>query len=321
MKNPRTHWSYTDSYDFMEQTRAGLPPMIICCACNGGIQGREANPAIPETPEEIAASVEAAYEAGASMVHVHARKPDVLWRPADTAEVWLEVNARIRERCPDIIINNTTGGGPGMTHEQRLKSLEGRPEVASLNTIPDMSKFRIKPRPAPLPHPHDGFEIDECMAFTYGDIEHFAAEMQKRNIKPEFEVYHSGGAQVIQHLIRLGLVTGPYWVQTVMGAQTASYPTPDNLISLLREFPEDAIWLTSGIGQFQLPMTAMATLMGGHVRVGLEDNVYYARGELAKSNGQLVARAARLGKEMNRKIATPAEARAMLGLSPIPSSY
>ena len=321
MTSPRTHWRYADSYDFMEQTRAGMPPMIICCACNGGIQGREANPAIPETPAEIAASVEAAYDAGAAMVHVHARKPDLLWRPADTAEVWLEVNARIRERCPDIIINNTTGGGPGMTHEQRLKSLDGRPEVASLNTSPDMSKYRIKPRPAPLPNPHDGFEIDECVAFTYGDIEHFAAEMQARNIKPEFEVYHSGGAQVVQHLIRLGLVKGPYWVQTVMGSQTASYPTPDNLISLLREFPEDAIWLASGIGQFQLPMTAMATLMGGHVRVGLEDNVYYARGELAQSNRQLVERAARLGKEMNRTIATPAQARAILGLSAIPSSY
>ncbi|MBA2302275.1 MAG: 3-keto-5-aminohexanoate cleavage protein, partial [Acidobacteria bacterium] len=104
-----------DSHEYMQRVREGMPPAIICCACNGGLQGKEYNTAIPETPAEIAESVFAAYEAGASMVHVHARDPERLPSPARHVEEWQEVTARIRERCPDIIINNTTGGGPGMT--------------------------------------------------------------------------------------------------------------------------------------------------------------------------------------------------------------
>jgi len=112
-------WRYTDAHEYMQRVREGFPPVIICCACNGGLQGQEYNTAIPETPAEIADSVQAAYEAGASMVHVHARNPDHLPGPARRVEDWREVNDRIRERCPDIIINNTTGGGPGMTDEER----------------------------------------------------------------------------------------------------------------------------------------------------------------------------------------------------------
>ena len=106
-----------------------------------------------------------------------------------------------------------------------------------------------------------------------------------------------------------------------MGYQTSSWATPENVIDLVREFPDGTIWLTSGIGQHQLPMTTVAILLGGHVRVGLEDNVYYRRGELARSNAQLVERTVRLAHELGREVATPAQARAMLGLSPIPTTY
>ena len=136
--------------------------MIICCACNGGLQGREYNAAIPETPQEIAEAVAGVYEAGASMVHVHARDPGYLPGPAKRVEDWREVNDRIRERCPDIIINNTTGAGPGMTDEERLASLDVQPEMASLNLVPDMSRFALKERAAPLPHPRPRFEYDDC---------------------------------------------------------------------------------------------------------------------------------------------------------------
>src|SRR5205085_713017 len=117
-------WTYTDSYAFMRRLRDGMPPVIICCAVNGGIQGKEANENIPEEPDEIADAVYAAYRAGASIVHVHARDPKNLAGPARTSEVWAEVNGTIRERCPDIIINDTTGGGPNMTMEERLACLE-----------------------------------------------------------------------------------------------------------------------------------------------------------------------------------------------------
>ncbi|MEK6320869.1 MAG: 3-keto-5-aminohexanoate cleavage protein [Acidobacteriota bacterium] len=314
-------WRYSDAYEFMDKVRDGMPPVIICLASNGGVQGKEANENLPETADELADSIYEAYKAGASMVHIHSRNPENLSMCATTTDAWLEVNRKVRERCPDIIINNTTGGGPGMTMEERLSCLDAGPEVASLNLTPDMSKFVIKERKAPLPHPHPATEYDDCVPFTYGLVTQFAAAMKKRGIKPELETYHPGGAWVMRHLIDEGLLDEPYWIQTVMGYQTSSYPTVDNVMQILRELPEDSLWLCSGIGPFQLPLTTLATLMGGHVRVGLEDNVYYRRGEKARSNAQLVERTARITHELNREVATPAQARQMLGLSATPQQH
>lgn len=313
-------WRYTDAHAYMERV-GKMPPVMIVCACNGGVQGKETNPALPETADEIADSVFGAYQAGASMVHVHARQPQAQTRPATTTEVWLEVNRKIRQRCPDIIINNTTGGGPSMTMDERLQCLPARPEVASLNLTPDMSKFKLKAREAPLPDPHGEVVYDECLPFSYALVNHFAAEMKKWGVKPEMETYHSGGAWVMRDLIQNGMVERPYWIQTVMGYQTSSWPTFEHTLALVRDLPDETLWLTSGLGPHQLHMTTFAMLLGGHVRVGLEDNIYYKRGELAQSNAQLVQRAARLANELNRGVATPAEARAMLGLSATPSAY
>jgi 3-keto-5-aminohexanoate cleavage enzyme len=298
-----------------------MPPVIICCACNGGIQGKEANEVIPETADEIAASVGAAYDSGASMVHIHARDPHDLTRGARNADPWRDVLRKVRERCPEIIINATTGGGPGMTMEERAASLEAGPEVASLNLAPDMSRFRLKERRAPLPNPRPAIEIDECISFTYGQIHQFAEIMQQHGVKPELEVYHPGCAWVVQYLIDNDLVRKPYWIQTVMGYQTGSFPTVEHVLQLLKDFPMDALWLCSAIGPFQLPLTTLAMLMGGHVRVGLEDNVYYARGKKAGSNAELVGRAVRIAGELNRPVASPAQARSMLGLSAKASRY
>lgn len=314
-------FDYTNSQDFMERVRTGMPPVIICVACNGGIQGREANDALPETAEQIALSVGAAYDSGAAMVHIHARDPKDLTRGARDAESWREVLRKVRERCPDIIINATTGASPSMTMEERASSLDAGPEVASLNLAPDMSKFRLRERPAPLPNPRPALEIDECIPFTYGQIHEFAAKMKQLHIKPELEIYHSGGPGVVQFLIENDLLEKPYWIQTVMGYQTGSFPTVDNVLRLLREFPDESLWLCSALGPYQLPLTTLATLMGGHVRVGLEDNVYYARGQKAKSNAELVQRAVRIANELNRPVATPAQARSMLGLRCQPTKY
>ena len=319
--SPTAWFKYTDSYDFMERVRTGMPPLIICVACNGGIQGKEANEFIPETADEIAESVQSAYEAGAVMVHIHARNPKQLTEGAREADTWREVLRKVRQRCPEIIINATTGAGPGMTMEQRASSLAAGPEVASLNLAPDMSKFKLKERPAPLPYPRPALEIDECIAFTYGQIHQFAAEMKQRGIKPELELYHPGCSWVVRYLIENDLIEKPYWMQTVMGYQTGSFPTVENIIQLLKEFPDESLWLCSAIGPFQLPLTTFATLMGGHVRVGLEDNVYYSRGKKAKSNAELVRRTVRIAGELNRTVATPAQARSMIGLCRQPSQY
>jgi 3-keto-5-aminohexanoate cleavage enzyme len=227
----------------------------------------------------------------------------------------------VRTRCPEIIINATTGAGPGMSMEERASSLAAGPEVASLNLAPDMSQFKLKERATPLPFPRPALEIDECIPFTYGQIRQFATEMRRRGIKPELELYHPGCAWVLRDLIEHDLLEKPYWVQTVMGYQTSSFPTVENVLQILKELPEDSLWLCSAIGPFQLPLTTLATLMGGHVRVGLEDNVYYSRGRKAKSNAELVSRAVRIAKELNREIASAAQARKMLGLQERPSTY
>ena len=322
LKSQLPPWfDYTDSYEFMERVRAGMPPLIICVACNGGIQGKEANEFIPETADEIADSVHAACDAGASMVHIHARNPRNLTDGARDTETWREVLAKVRQSCPDIIINATTGAGPGMTMDERKSSLAAGPEVASLNLAPDMSQFKLKERRAPLPFPRPALEIDECIPFTYGQIRDFAGEMKRRGIKPELELYHPGCAWVLRDLIDHDLLEKPYWIQTVMGYQTSSFPTVENTLQILKELPKDSLWLCSAIGQFQLPLTTLATLMGGHVRVGLEDNVYFSRGRKAQSNAELVQRAVRIAHELNRPVATPAEARRMLGLRAQPTQY
>lgn len=316
-----TMWRYADSYEFMERVQRGMPPAIVCVACNGGVQGKESNDALPETADEIADSVYAAYRAGASVVHVHARDPNNLTEAATRAEVWWEVNSKIRERCPEIIINNTTGGGLNSTMQDRLACLDARPELASLNLTPDMSRFRLKERKAPLPNPRGPVEFDDCIPFSYRLVGEFARAMKERGIKPEIETYHTGGAWVIRDLIERGLIQAPYYVQTVMGYQTSSFATPENVLNLLREFPPESLWLCSGIGPFQLPMTTFALLLGGHVRVGLEDNLYLKRGQKLRSNAEVVERTVRIAHELNREVATPAQARRMLAISAIPSRY
>lgn len=315
-------WPYADSYEFMERVqRQAMPPLMIVVACNGGVQGKESSEALPETADEIADSVYAAYQAGASVVHVHARQRKNLTEAATTTEEWLEVNRKIRERCPDIVINNTTGGGLNSTMEDRLSCLDARPELASLNLTPDMSRFKLKARPAPLPNPRGPVEFDDCVPFSYKLVNEFARQMKQRGIRPEIETYHTGGAWVIRDLIEQQLIAPPYLIQTVMGYQTSSFPTADNVMQLLRELPEGALWLCSGIGPFQLPMTTLAMLLGGHVRVGLEDNIYLKRGEKLRSNAQVVERTVRIAHELNREIATPAEVRTMLGLAATPTRY
>lgn len=311
---------YADSYEWMEQVRAGLPPLMITCAVNGGVQGREANDALPERPEEIARQAKEAYDAGAVAVHVHARDPGNWAHTTGNPDVYREVNALIREACPELIVNNTTGGGPTTTMEARYRCLDALPELASLNMGPDMSRFRIAPRPEPLEHPHGGLVYDDCIPFTYGIIEQLARIMLEKDVKPELEIYHPGQYWVSRDLIERELVRPPYLFQYVMGYQTSSFPTPEHLCFLVRDLPAQSVFFACGIGPFQLPMTTMATLMGGHVRVGLEDNVYYSRGRKLRGNGEAVERAVRIARELNREVATPAQARELLGLGP-PRAY
>jgi 3-keto-5-aminohexanoate cleavage enzyme len=315
-------WDYRNPYEWMRRVRtSSMPPLIICCAITGGMHGKELNPNLPETAEEQVEQAYEAYKAGASMVHVHVRNPNKLYECTGSAEEYRKVNGMIREKCPDIIINNTTGGGPGMSAAERMMCLDAGPEVASLNMTPDMTRMTFKERKPPLPHPRPEIKMDESNQPSYAEVAAFARRMKERGVKAEFEMFQPGAYWVVQDIISQGLVEKPYLVQLVMGGMTGIYPTPWNLLALLQELPQPCVFEVAGMGPYQLPMTVASIMLGGHVRVGMEDNVYLSKGRLLKSNAEIVERIARIAHDMNRDVATPRQARQMIGISETPSKY
>jgi 3-keto-5-aminohexanoate cleavage enzyme len=313
-------WNYADSYEWMK--RAGkFEPLIVSCAVNGGVQGKEAHAAIPETADEVAEAAAGACEAGASIIHIHGRDPNRLWDCTGDPGVYLEINRKVRVACPEVIINNTTGGGFNTTQDDRLRQLDALPELASLNLGPVMDRFSMPPRPAPLPHPHDGFEIDECAPATYGEVEELAQRMLDLGVRPEIEIYSPGHFWVVMDLMERELIRPPYWFQFVLGTQTEIFPTPTNLLGMIREMPKGARFSVVGVGKYQWPLTTLSIILGGNVRVGLEDNLNERRGVRLQSNAEAVRKIVRIAGELGREVATPAQARELLGLPAKPRQY
>jgi 3-keto-5-aminohexanoate cleavage enzyme len=318
--------SYLDVRRYIEAVaKQEFPPLIISVALTGGVHGKETNPNLPETPEEQAQQGFEAYKAGASIIHVHARDPATGYAtPSVNPDHYREVNHRIRELCPEAIINNTTGGGLGkLTTEQRARSLDADPEIASLNTGVLAWKTKLRKRSPPLTGRDEDVYMDSIWppTFSWGESEIFAQAMLDRKIKPELEIYHPGQFAVAYSLIDKTLIASPFLFQFVMGAPSGVLPTPRNLLSMLDHVPPGSIVSVIGTGLHQLSLTTIAMAMGLHVRVGLEDNIYYSRGVLCRNNAQLVERTVRIAKELNRQIATPKETREILGLDPTPKKY
>ncbi len=273
--------------------------VIITASVTGGVQTKADNPNLPEQPEEIARTAYECFNEGASIVHLHAR--DKQGKPTGDPEVFIEIHESIKAKC-NIIIQDSTGGGPGLSLEERLACLDARPEMASLNmgsmlrTIGNMAgTVWVNPR----------FELEQ-----------FAQEMLKRNIKAEMEIYHHGMLREMNNLIHKGLVKKPYYVNLVMGMayQGAVEARAENLTTLVQLLPPDTIFNCSAIGRTQLHITTLSVLLGGYARVGMEDNIYYTKDKLAESNAQLVARSVRIIRELGFDVATPEEAREILGI-------
>lgn len=257
------------------------------------------NPAAPEQPEEIAESAYACYQEGAAICHIHAR--DKEGKSTGAREVFQEIHGRIRSRC-NMIIQDSTGGGPNLSLEERIECLQAAPDMASLNMG---SMMRIA-------GPYKGVAWSNMP----DDIETYVKRMREGGIKPEMEVYSHAMFRDVNSVIRKGLVEKPYYVNLVMGMayQGAIEATPQYLSSLIEFLPQDALFNVTAVGAAQVPLTTMAMILGGCIRIGMEDNLYYRKGDLAKSNAQLVARAVRIARELNKEPATPEEARAILGL-------
>jgi 3-keto-5-aminohexanoate cleavage enzyme len=266
-------------------------PVIITAAVVGAELTRENTPYLPLTPEEIAEEAKAAHEAGAAMVHLHARAKD--GSPTQDREVYQEIIEAVKARAPKMIIQVSTGGAVSMKAKERLQPLALQPEMASLTT-------------GTVNFGEEVFYNDMPM------IREFARTMLERNIRPEIEVFDSGMIPAALRLLKEGLLREPLHFNFVLGVPGAAAGTVKNLLHMVESIPPGSTWTVSGIGAAQLPLATTALILGGNVRVGLEDNIYYQRGMLTEGNAPLVARVVRIAKELGRGVATPDEARKIL---------
>ncbi len=296
---------------------------ILTCAVTGAIHVPTMSPHLPTTPEEIATEAVAAAEAGASIVHVHVRDPET-GEPVTDLDLFEEVAAYIDDEC-DVIVQPTTGGAPTMAPEERVQVVPRlEPEMASCNM--GSINFGLYP----LLDKYDEFQYDweeeylegtRDLIFqnTFEDLETILPIFAEHDTKPELECYDVGHLYNARHLLDRGLLEPPLHLQFVMGIHGGIGADPENLTHMKRVadelFGDQYSFSVIGAGRNQFPLGSQAVNMGGHARVGLEDNLYLAPGELAESNAQLVEKMASLTRELTgREIATPDEVRAFLDL-------
>ena len=274
--------------------------IIITVAVTGSVPTREMNPAIPYSPEEIVQAAVESYKVGASVVHVHCRDPQT-GKPSVKIEYFKRVLEGIRERC-DMLVNLTTS--PLWFEGSEEDIIAGRLERVHLK--PDLCSFDI-----------GSMNLSDKVHFnppvTWGEAA--ARCMQENRVKPEIEVFDIGPIYQAMDLIKKGLIDDPPYFQLCLGVKWGIKASSENLLFMKNKLPQSAIWSAMGVGKEELPMITMAMLMGGHVRVGFEDNIYLRKGVLAANNAQIVEMAADFALRLGREIATPAEARRILGIA------
>ncbi|MDQ2865003.1 MAG: 3-keto-5-aminohexanoate cleavage protein [Candidatus Eremiobacteraeota bacterium] len=274
-----------------------MEPLIITCAAVGAEISPESTPHLPYTPARLGETAKAIREAGASVVHIHCRNDD----GTNTHDVdrFREAYDAVRANS-DIIVQFSTGGAIGMTPDERASVLQLRPEMATLT----------------------------CGSVNFGDdifensfpiMRGILVKMREFGVVPELEVLDKGHIANARRLAKDGLLSFPQHVDFVLGVPGGMEATVQNLADLVDDLPEGCTWSVAGIGRAQLPMALVAIAMGGHVRVGLEDNLYYSKGRLAR-NEELVARVARVAAEAGRAVATPDQARRILGVKVSPNA-
>ena len=280
-------------------------PIVISAALTGVLATRDQCPAIPYTPPEIGEEARRAAGAGASIVHIHARTPEggPEWRVETFAEILSEVRART-----DVIVNFSTGA-IGIPVEQRIAHIrELRPEIGALN----MGSMNY----AIYSEKRKSFYHDHVFANPFKDIQFFLEAMNSAGVRPELECFDTGHIANTAPLIDMGTLRPPYQFSLIMGVLGGIPGTTRHLVNQVDTLPEGAHWQVIGIGLRQWALVAAAITMGGNVRVGLEDNFYVEEGRMAKSNGDLVEKAASIARELGREVATIDQTRTILSLMP-----
>lgn len=274
-----------------------MEKLIITAAICGAEVMKEHNPAVPYTIDEIVREAKAAYEAGASIIHLHVRWDD--GTPTQDKGRFKEAIDAIRAAIPDVIIQPSTGGAVGMSNDERLQPLELHPEMATL----DCGTLN--------------FGGDEVFMNTENTIIYFAERMNALGVKPELEVFDKSMIDMALRLHKKGYIKKPMHFDLVQGVNGGIGGELRDFLFLRESLPPDATYTVAGVGRYEFPLAMAAIIDGGNVRVGLEDNVYISKGVLAKSNGELVEKVVRMAKELGREIANPHEARKILGLAPV----
>jgi uncharacterized protein (DUF849 family) len=281
-------------------------PVVITCSISGAIANREQCPAIPYTPEEYGAEARRIVDEGGVMIHIHARRPD--GTPSYEVEDFRAITEAIKAEVGDDVIINYSTGALGVSIEKRIEYLrELRPEVAALNMgSMNYAKYSRKRK---------DFVFKTVFTNPFDEIIEFLTAMRDLGIKPEHECFDLGHVGSVYPLMDMGVLEPPLHVDCVMGVVGGVRPTARNLTAMAAEVPDGSHWGVIGISREQWLLVAAALTLGGSIRVGLEDNFYLPNGEMARSNGDLIAKARQMTEDAGRRAATVAEARDMLGVT------
>jgi len=297
----------------MSPPRSMMRPTILTCAVTGNLTMREQNPALPVTPAEIAQSAVEAARAGAAIVHLHARDP-ATGRGTTRAELFDEIVARIRDAGCDVILNLSTGEGG------RFIPSDDDPKVAAPGSTlmrPELRVAhveRLRPEVCTLDF-NTMYSGTAVVINTPRNLEIMARRVLAAGVVPELEIFDTGDLQLAQSFIERGILHGPLMWQIVLGVRYGAMADSHTMIYFVQRLPRDAQWTAFGIGRQAFPMLAQSFLLGGHVRIGMEDTVYIGKGELAPSNAKLVEKAVGIVESLGGRVATLAEAREMLGIA------
>jgi len=303
-----------------------LNKAIITAALTGAVHTPTMSPFLPVTPEQIADQAIEAYEAGAAVVHIHARDPET-GQPVSEMDIFREVLTKIKSTC-DVVINTTTAGGLGMTTEKRVRVVPTfKPELASFNAgsinfaLFDMPKrMGIQEWKYSWEKPYLEMTKDWIFPNTFRTLEEFARVFKENGTKPEAEIYDTAMINNIAYLLEEGLLERPVYLQFVLGILGGIPATIQNLVFLYETAQRtigDFVWSVCAAGRHQLSMCTNALTMGGNVRVGMEDSLYAGKGQMAKSSAEQVEKIVRIARELSIDTATPDEAREILGLKGI----
>jgi len=307
MKNT---WEYTNRWEYVKRVAEGMPPAIITAAVTGGHQKSE-NPNLPVSPEEQAQAAAEVYAAGASIIHIHARDRADPSKESNDPELFCVIDGLIREKAPDILIDDSqtvtelaVPDSPLLGKLGYWKSgpIEARPDIMALN-------------PGPMTFRGHGNSPSAAYVTTFDDTLWSANLLRERGIKPQVFLYHPGLLDLMEYLIQHDGLDKPYYVQLVFGQQSGIPTSPDSVLYMVRNLPEETVFQTCALGLEEVQVNGLALLLGGHCRTGMEDCVNYQLGEPATGNAQFVERVVRMARDLGRRAASAAETRQMLGMA------